>query len=221
MALLAYCVNEAKLTVTVPPIGVGGEAITTIVDGGLRCFVSMFTAAPSGTKSMQESVLSFHGVLQHIFSQSAIIPFRYPTTVEDEAALVAFLNEHASDYEESLIRLRDKVQMEIRASWKAESRPTLPAGQAQSGAEYLRAKQAQHSKFAALSAGLRTQAQCWIADWQERPSADGLRMFALVRRSEVAEFKRALDVPVNPDFLVRVSGPWPATEFLKRSDAGF
>jgi hypothetical protein len=155
--------------------------------------------------------------LQDVFRQAAIIPFRFPTTVQDDAELLRFLDGHADDYRDCLLRLRDMVQMEVLITWRIRDGVISPP---QTGTGYLREKQQRHARLMTLAEAVRSAINTIKVDWRERGSSDGVRLFALVLRPAVSEFERQLaGLKVDSEFEVRVSGPWPATEFLQKDHA--
>ncbi len=215
MPLLLYCIAEAAVAVKVSVTGVGGQLVEGIEQENLRCFVSQNVTAtlPAGG-STRDTALTFHRVLQEIFIQAAIIPFRFPTTVEDEAALKSLISEHGQHYRDALQRLRDMVQMEVRITPK-DLEARKDASDTLSGTEYLRRRRARDLLLQAAAAAVRGSVDAWISAWRQRNSAQGARVFLLVERSKVAQLPSALaGAQIGPEVLVRVSGPWPATEFL-------
>jgi hypothetical protein len=215
MAVLAYCITETQPEITVPDAGVRGTTIETIRIQDLRCFASRFDPQDLvGKAPIQEAALDFNRVLQELLQQIAVIPFRFPTILTDETALSKFLTEHQAEYREALHRLRNCVQMEIRLKMQTstQSQSTSP----KSGAEYLRGRQAQHQYIDSIVARFREAAEPLAKDWRHRETATGIRCFALVDRSNVQGFLRhvqAVSVPAESES--RVTGPWPASEFLK------
>lgn len=214
MPILAYCIVDPNARIDVPQSGVAGCAMESIHHGGLQCLISRLDPRRSAGLSGRDAALSFHRVLQDIFRQTAIIPFRFPTTIRDEADLLRFLDEHADDYREALTRLRDSVQMDIRIGWgtRDEDLPVQPA----SGTDYLRQKQQRHARLTTLAESLRSAVNLSLTDWRQRDSQDGSRLFALIPRSAVKRFQDQLAaVNIDPEIVVQVSGPWPATEFIQ------
>jgi hypothetical protein len=212
MPLLPYCVVLSDAAVVEPACGVHEAQVEWLDESALRCFFSRLgTFAAGSAEALKEDALRFHSVLHGIFTQAAVIPFRFPTTLESEQELRRFLNAGASSYREALIRLRDLVQMELRVSiFRAES--TTPS----SGREYLLARQAQARLLAEGAAAAQAIARGLIQDWREHESKSALRCYALVPRADIGEFEsrmRALDLPKGVRMVV--SGPWPATEFLE------
>lgn len=179
----------------------------------MRCLVSDYSGQPSA-KPVRESALVFSRVLREIFGQIAIIPFCFPTLLGDEAELTAFLREHSAHYREDLTRLRNSVQMEVRIGFQ----PGEPKGEAsgQSGKDYLRTRQLRHEKLKAAAQEFRRIGEAHIQDWRQRETAGGMRGYALVARDIVPAFLDAIGgAALSPDLTARITGPWPATEFLK------
>ena len=84
-----------------------------------------------------------------------------------------------------------------------------------SGTEYLRARQKQSEELQGVADRLRQCAGGVAKDWRDRSVQNTLRVFTLLDRDSVSELKgrlRELSVPVG--VTVRITGPWPVTEFL-------
>jgi hypothetical protein len=215
MSVLAYCITETQPELKPPRTGVRGATIENIRIRDLQCFASQFDPQDVvGKAPIQEAALDFNRVLQELLQQIAIIPFRFPTILTDETALSKFLTEHQSEYLEALRRLRDSVQMEIRL--KLETSIESPATAPKSGAEYLRGRQAQHQYMNGIVAVFKEAAGPLVTEWRHHATATGIRCFALVDRSDVQTFLAQIkNVSVPSGSEPRVSGPWPASEFLK------
>ena len=212
MALLAYCMMEAATMVEKPAAGVGGRKIDELADSGLRCFFSRFENREqlSGTPAV-ESAVAFHQVLQALFQQAVIVPFRFPTVVDGEEELRQHVEAHASRYAEALSRLRHMVQMEIHIGQKEEGTANLPA----SGHEYLQGRQALASELKTAAKQFRQTTGPWVAEWRERQTKQGMRCYALLSREAVAGFQNAARTLRQSLPGARVSGPWPPAEFLE------
>jgi Gas vesicle synthesis protein GvpL/GvpF len=211
MPVLAYCITEPEPQIKVPSAGVQGCPIKTLEDSGLRCFVSQYDEQPS-TKPVRETALAFSRVLQDIFRQVAVIPFSFPTLL-GEAELMAFLREHASHYREDLIRLRNSVQMEVQVSFQQPTPRAAPSNQ--SGLDYLHTRQLRRQKLEAAVQRFRDIGEHHINDWRQRDNPAGIRGYALIARDAVPAFLEAIGgVALSSELRARVSGPWPASEFL-------
>jgi uncharacterized protein (DUF934 family) len=215
MAVLAYCITETQPEITAPHTGVRGTALEIIRIQDLQCFASQFDPQDLvGKVLIQEAALDFNRVLQELLQRIAIIPFRFPTFLTDETALSQFLMEHREEYRGTLHRLRNCVQMEIRL--KLQTSPQPQATSPKSGAEYLRGRQAQHQYIDSIVARFREAAEPLVKEWRHHETAAGIRCFALVDRSDVQAFLRQMKgVSVPSESEPRVTGPWPASEFLK------
>src|SRR4051812_17521382 len=158
----------------------------------------------------RDDALKFHSVLNSTFEQHAVIPFRFPTLIQNEADLQNHLREKHQMYLQDLRRLADLVQMEIRFALDREA--PKPA---QSGTEYLQNKQAASRALESLAQQARAALGETVVEWKERPTDQGLRCYALVKRQQIADFKQRLAATsfATPKPAI-VSGPWPATEFL-------
>jgi len=215
MPVLAYCITETQPEITVPQAGVRGTAIEIVRVEDLQCFASQFDPQDVvGKAPIQEAALDFNRVLQDLLRQVAIIPCRFPTILTDETALSQFLTEHRTEYREALLRLRNCVQMEILL--KMQTSANSQASSPKSGAEYLRGRQAQHQYAENIVARFREAAEPLVKQWRHRETAAGIRCFALVDRSDAPAFLRqtkGVSVPTESE--PRVTGPWPASEFLK------
>ncbi|HLX75397.1 MAG TPA: GvpL/GvpF family gas vesicle protein [Terriglobales bacterium] len=217
MPLLAYCMMEAAAGVAKPVAGVGGEKVEEVRDSGLRCFFSRLQSGEELSRiPAVESALSFHQVLQTLFSQAGLIPFRFPTVVEDEEALLRFLREHAAVYSAELGRLRHMAQMEIHIrEGREEASGSLPA----SGREYLEGRQKQAAELKAAVEKLRQAGGPWVREWRQRSSGQGMRCYALLPRDAVGAFQQAIRAVSQTLPGARLSGPWPPAEFVEIKDS--
>ena len=211
MPLLLYCMIEAELQVAPPPRGVQEAAVEQVCDSGLCCFYSLVEALASDPASVKASALQFHNVVSAIFARAAVVTFRFPTLVADENELMAHLRAHAAEYLQALIRLRGMVQMEVRIASAA------PPAAGESGAQYLRNRQERLTQLRDAASNVRSATQSLVTDWRERETNKGWRCYALIARGQAGKFQemvRSLETP--PDgFQLTVTGPWPATEFVK------
>jgi len=183
--------------------------VEQLCDSGLCCFYSQLERLVPDPPSVKQAAFQFHGVVTSVFDQAAVIPFRFPTLVAQLDELRSHLQENSAEYREALVRLRGLVEFELRVIMRPDA-PHLP-----SGTEYLRTKQGRDQMVRAHASNIRQYTQEVLAGWREREIKDGRRCYALVARSDVPMFLhmiRFVDGPVGIE--TRVSGPWPATEFI-------
>jgi gas vesicle protein GvpL/GvpF len=213
MAILLYCIAKGDAPATDSLTGVAGDPVLRVELGSLAVFTSTNTDKSNWLRlQLQTSALEFHRVLTEVFKSTAIIPFRFPTVFDNEEQLMQRLQERASEYTALLGKFRDLVQMEIRIT-----SPGLETS-AQSGTQYLKVRQTATAMIERFAAEIRAALSALLQDWRQRPSKDGARTFALINRSQVADFRNIMrNVPVPRDLRVRANGPWPVSEFIEPS----
>lgn len=212
MPLLAYCMMEATATIERPSAGVGGTTLEEFQESGLRCFFSCFKSREDLTRiPAAESALAFHGVIQALFRQALVIPFRFPTLAENEEELRHWLREGAPRYTEALARLRDTAQMEIHIRPPEQPSPGSPV----SGGEYLRQKQSRAAGLSGAAEQFLQATRPWVIAWRQRQAGGDIRCYALVWRQTIPAFHSAAQSVSDLLPGARLSGPWPPTEFVE------
>jgi len=212
MAILLYCIAKRDVQVRTSLNGIAGDPVVRAEIGPLATFTSHSTDSGVWLRTeLRASALEFHRVLSEIFKAAAIIPFRFPTIFESEKQLAEHLQERSSEYSALLEQFSDVVQMEIRLT-----SPGLgtPSG---SGTEYLKERQTTVRAIERFESGVHAILSSLVKDWRQRASKDGVRAFALVDRDRVAEFRNIILAASVPNgFNVRISGPWPVSEFMEQ-----
>lgn len=215
MDLLLYCITRDDDPIQIPRNGVREASLEELRYSGLRCIFSHGPDSKDLTAALPDSALQFHQVVQHVFRQVAVIPFRFPTFVRDQTQLKAHLQENEQRYRESLARLQNLAQMEIRISHAKPDAEAENDLSKKSGTDYLRERQKRQALLDATTETLRKAGSPWLKGWHVSQQADKIRCFALLHRGEKQSFEDALaGITVPADVRVRVTGPWPATEFL-------
>ena len=212
MPLLLYCLTLAPHAPKPENTGLG-EVRSMEIDG-LRCYFSSaeeLSRQLSHPETAKKAAVAFFGVLERLFRHAAIIPFRFPTLLADGAAVREHIGRDAPHYRAELARLHGMVQMEACLQV-----PKAVGAQPVTGAEYLRAQAAREAQIRDAVATLRASAGELARDWRERRQRDQVRLFALVTRQDYGAFvekARAARLPGSIES--RITGPWPATEFLE------
>ena len=192
--------------------GVAGLPILQCACGDIAALYSNSGSTDSWTgTSLTGSAREFHRVLHKVFSSRAIVPFRFPTVVQSVEELAKHLRDNSSQYAEQLQKFQRCVQMDISIT-----RPGTANGNnsPRSGGEYLRARRQQFDEVASVSNQLEQSAGSVALAWHRSATQTGLRLFALIDRDSVGRFNETLNSStVPPHFEVRVSGPWPVTQF--------
>jgi hypothetical protein len=210
--VLVYCIAEQQSRLDLPSEGVDGAPVHAVDIDPLRCFVSAL-GARMPYDPVPEMVKQFNRVLQRIFSQTAIIPFRFPTIIETEDVLRQFVEPRAAEYVNALHRLRNKVQLDVRITLAPSG---APEGPAQSGKSYLQERQARYGEVQSTLERFRSASGSLAESWVERDTPAGIRGFALVDRSSLDAFlDRIAGVLTPAGVSARVTGPWPPSEFVE------
>jgi gas vesicle protein GvpL/GvpF len=216
--VLAYCVAEQEAHFSSLGTGVEGAPVRWIDVGRLRCFVSDF-AAQMPYAPVPEMVKAFSQVLQRIFAQAVIIPFRFPTIVESEDTLRQFVESREAEYGSALKRLRNKVQMDVRIISKAResvNSSSTQSGRGKSGRGYLEGRRERYQQAQSVMDEFRRVSNSLAVEWIQRDTPSGIRSFALVDRSSLAVFLERIGSVVTPaDISARITGPWPPSEFVE------
>jgi hypothetical protein len=207
---LAYCAFLHAPEFSLPQTGVGGAAVQVMAAGGLRLLWSE-TEWPFRAELTQKHAVEFHGVVSHIFQQRAVLPFRLLSVFEDAGGLAGFLAEHQDTFMADLERLKDVVQMEC-VVYPAPS-PAKP--ESGSGAAYLRNKAEMLRTMGHQVDEVRAALGALAREVRVRETKNGTRIFVLIERGREGEFRSVVERVGLPGLLSRrVSGPWPAAEFL-------
>jgi len=207
--VLAYCTLLAASPVRLPEAGVRGSALQPLDQAELRVVYSDLDTEPEWAR---DDAVQFHGVLRSLLEQADVLPFRFPTVLPDDEALRDYLREAAPELLAGLQRIAGAVQMEVRIATQTQAAGAPSA----SGAAYLRARAAELKTLEAAAEQARAALQDVAREWKQRETPAGLRLFALIGRSHVAEFKhRAGSLELPEGVAALVSGPWPATEFVQ------
>jgi Gas vesicle synthesis protein GvpL/GvpF len=213
MAILLYCIAKCDVQAGNSLTGVAGDPVVRAEIGPLATFTSQNSDSAVWLRSkLRASALEFHRVLSEVFKSAAIIPFRFPTIFESEELLAEHLQERSNEYKALLEKFRDRVQMEIRLT-----SPGIGASSG-SGTQYLKERQTTVRAIERFESDVHAFLSSLVKDWRQRASKDGIRAFALIDRDRGAEFRKMMLAASVPNgFNVRISGPWPVSEFMEQS----
>jgi hypothetical protein len=166
---------------------------------------------PFDPTRLQRSALEFHEVIHHVFQQAAVVPFRLLSIFDNSSALRKFAEENAFKFVNDLDRLQGFVQMESVIYVIRERDPV----EVTSGFAYLEQKAGLQRAVSEHAAAVENAVKCISEDVRLREVKNGRRIFALVKRGDEGRFRNTVEEVAIPDAVSRrVSGPWPASEFL-------
>jgi len=214
MAALLYCVTQADATVTIAG-GVCNAQVESRPMLGVRVYwstVEDVEACFGQPEAMKQAALQFHQVLREILAITTPIPFRFPTLLENSDALEQHLASEQELYREALARVDSAVQYEIIATWLDEQPDSATPV---SGREYLKRRQQEAARVAAVETKLRSVTADSVREWRSRQERKTHRWFALVPREHRERFIASLRTAGGSENVrLRLSGPWPPSEFV-------
>jgi hypothetical protein len=166
---------------------------------------------PFDPQRMQKSAVEFHEVVQQVFKQTAVIPFRLLSVFNDLQAFTTFAAENRERFLQDLNRLRDVVQMEC-VIYPAPSQAPIDRS---SGKAYLEQKAVALRSSEGLAQAVQDSVAHLNREVRVREGKNGTRIFVLVERGRENDFRQVVTaVPMPTHLSRRISGPWPAAEFL-------
>lgn len=208
--VLAYCGFQHAPEFTLPAVGVNAAPVQVASWGELRLLWSE-VEWPFAPERMQKSAVEFHGVVHQVFNQTAVIPFRLLSVFEDQQAFKAFAAENQERFLEDLERLKNVVQIEC-VVYPAPSRAQADRS---SGKAYLEQKAAALRSAGGFTQAVRDALAHLSREVRVREAKNGTRIFVLIERGRENDFRQAVSEVALPEHLSRrISGPWPAAEFL-------
>lgn len=213
MPLLLYCISKSGAARSALPVGVAGSPVFSLEVDPLAVFVSRETDSASWLQApLRTSAIQFHRVVKEVFNSAAVIPFRFPTIFENDEELAKHIGERSGEYNSQLEKFANCFQMEVRITY-AEDHTSVS-----SGAEYLRGRQSALFELESFENELKMALSPVSNDSRQRAGKNGIRTFLLIERERVPEFEEMLRRISVPDRLnVRVTGPWPVTEFMEQN----
>lgn len=211
--VLVYCAFQHGPQLSLPSIGVQAVPVQVKAFDKLRLLWSQ-VEWPFVPERMQQSAVEFHEVVHHVFRQSAVIPFRLLSVFDDEAAMAAFAEENQTGFIEDLERLQDFVQMEC-VVYPAPQARAATACSNNSGRAYMEQKAMALRSSEEFAQAVRYALAEVTQEIRVREAKNGTRIFVLVKRGREKDFRDAVSAAPIPEHLSRrISGPWPAAEFL-------
>lgn len=208
--ILVYCGFRQSPELVLPTLGVNAAPVQAAALDELAMLWSEIEW-PFAPERMQKSAVEFHEVVHQVFRQTAVIPFRLLSVFEDQAAFTAFAAKNREQFLQDLDRLKDFVQMEC-VIYPAPSQTQVDRS---SGKAYLEQKAVALRSSERFTQATQDAVAHLSREVRMREGKNGTRIFVLVERGRENDFRQAVTaVPVPTHLSRRMSGPWPAAEFL-------
>ena len=206
--ILVYCGFLQSPALALPTLGVNAAPlqVASVDDLGLLWSEVEWPLDP---ERMQKSAVEFHEVVHQVFKQTAVIPFRLLSVFDDQHAFTAFAAENRQRFLQDLERLKNFVQMEC-VIYPKPSQIDRSSGKA-----YLQQKAVALRSLEGFAQAMQDALAHLSREVRIREGKNGTRIFVLVDRGRENDFRQAVTaVPIPAHLSRRMSGPWPAAEFL-------
>jgi hypothetical protein len=208
--ILVYCGFHHAPELALPAVGVNTAPVQVASFDDLDLLWSE-VEWPFDSQRMQKSAVEFHEVVHQVFRQTSVIPFRLLSVFDDQQAFMAFAAENRERFLQDLNRLKDFVQMECVIYPKPSETPVDRS----SGKAYLEQKAVALRSSAEVVQATQDALAHVSREFRVREGKNGTRIFVLVERGREADFRQAVTaMPIPMHLSRRISGPWPAAEFL-------
>jgi Gas vesicle synthesis protein GvpL/GvpF len=177
-------------------------------------------APVSDAELSPETLWRHEEVVESLMADRDLLPVRYGTRLEDEAAVARAVEDRRDELAAALDRVRGAVELSVRVVATDTRVASLGASDTASGAEYLRLRAraaARHERTArALHEPLAALSRAGV---EGRPRPPELfRAAYLVERDAVEPFARAVArlQGANAGLSILCTGPWPPYSFAER-----
>jgi Gas vesicle synthesis protein GvpL/GvpF len=208
--ILVYCGFRHAPELALPTLGVNTAPVQVAASDELALLWSE-VEWPFDPQRMQKSAIEFHEVVHQVFRQTAVIPFRLLSVFEDQQTFTAFAAENRDRFLQDLTRLKDFVQMEC-VIYPAPSQTQVDRS---SGKAYLEQKAVALRSSEGFTQAMQDALAHLSREVRVREGKNGTRIFVLVDRGRENDFRQSVAaVPIPTNLSLRMSGPWPAAEFL-------
>lgn len=230
MPLLPYSVFLAD-NAELPRTGVEDRVVHRLDLDDLTVIYSELGTDEISRNNFKEAAFGFHEVVHAVFEQRAVIPFRFPTFLT-EAELRNHLDKESQQYANFLRAHAHDVQMEIRiyrtevprnamdeAKSLLDDLQTVARSKPANGTEYMMRLLELKMPLQNTAREVQRISEHLVHEWKTDESRDAIRLFALIPRKDIDNFRDRLSQRVveRADTHMRVTGPWPATDFFPGS----
>jgi hypothetical protein len=177
--------------------------------------------APASEGEVSPETLWRHEeVVEALMADRDLLPVRYGTRLEDEAAVASAVEDRRDELAAALDRVRGAVELSVRVVPTGTPPRPPAASEASSGAEYLRQKARAEASHGRTGRALhRPLAALARASVEGRPRPPELfRAAYLIERDAVEHFTAAVARVQNENAGLGIlcTGPWPPYSFAER-----
>lgn len=173
---------------------------------------------PAGEDDVTADALWRHeATVEALMERHDVLPFRYGTRCEDEAAAARAVQARRRELTAALARIRGAVELSVRGI--AVQGPNGSSAAGDTGLDYLEAKARESAEAQAAIERVHRPLSAMARASHRRASSEAevLRMAYLVDRDKVGEFAREVARVQNDHRELRLlcTGPWPPYSFTE------
>ncbi|MDP2727097.1 MAG: GvpL/GvpF family gas vesicle protein [Dehalococcoidia bacterium] len=115
-----YGVVRADRDADLEAPGIGGSPVHILTQQGLGCVLSDYSGQEFATLSKEEAIrclLAHQAVVEKVMEAHSVLPVKFGTIVPGEPEARAFLSQGSRILPDILMRLQDKIEVEVAATW--------------------------------------------------------------------------------------------------------
>lgn len=227
-----YCIVDSNQPAPAGVVGLHAGAVTTLPYRGIAAAVSAL-AAP--VADIVAGAVQHEAVVERLIEAHAVLPMRFPTVLGSPEAVVAMMARHYDSFNESLCRLRGRVEFGVKVLWpdrlwRPKGRPCDGERHSAGGRQYMQERYRQHrdrkarqEQAAQWERILDTSLGQWVAAKKagdlvtDRLAFDGVYLVDVAKQGD---FRRAFAnlAGEDPEPKYLLSGPWPPYSFIEPMD---
>jgi hypothetical protein len=201
-------------------VAVSDASLRAVPSAGLAAIVS--DTADASMRPTHESLWAFEETVEALMERSTILPARFGTTLSDDRAVRALLDERRDEFARGLARVRGTVEMGVSAHW-SEDRGDPSSATGDPGRAYMLGRLATLRSARAIADHLSPLLELSSTGRISVLPRPGIAVSGayLVAREDVGAFADQCDRLDGelPAATLTCSGPWPPYSFVRSADA--
>jgi Gas vesicle synthesis protein GvpL/GvpF len=197
--------------------GHDGAPLCVVARGGVAAICSRHERLDLPVEA--EHLWRHERVAEALMDDHAVLPVRFGTTVADDGALAAMLDERQAEFRGALERVRGRVEMTVKAMWTPPEPPVdVPDAGASPGRTYLLSRLETRNAAVALADAIHTRLAAEAVDARRQVLVTPRLLLSaayLVDRERVDALLEASDDAArrHPEVELLCIGPWPPHTF--------